>query len=153
MGFQMQAIIFMGIQASGKTTFYKNNFMNTHLRISLDQLRTRNREKSILDCCIETKTLVVIDNTNPTRKDRERYIEELKKAGYQIIGYYFESTLRDALARNENRIGKAKIPAVGIMSTIKKFEVPSISEGFELIYKVVIADNEFQVTVFEERST
>ena len=34
----MEAIIFTGIQATGKSTFYKQNFFNSHVRISLDLL-------------------------------------------------------------------------------------------------------------------
>ncbi|MEL6944740.1 MAG: ATP-binding protein, partial [Bacteroidota bacterium] len=36
----MQAILFIGIQASGKSTFYKERFFNTHVRISMDLLNT-----------------------------------------------------------------------------------------------------------------
>ncbi|MCB9352743.1 MAG: ATP-binding protein, partial [Lewinellaceae bacterium] len=32
----MEGILFIGIQASGKSTFYKERFFNSHLRISLD---------------------------------------------------------------------------------------------------------------------
>ncbi|MBN1315005.1 MAG: hypothetical protein JXA42_06040 [Anaerolineales bacterium] len=38
----MQAVIFIGIQATGKSTFFKERFFNTHVRISLDLLKTRN---------------------------------------------------------------------------------------------------------------
>jgi len=41
----MQAVIFMGIQATGKTSFYRERFADTHIRISLDMLRTTQREK------------------------------------------------------------------------------------------------------------
>ena len=34
----MQLIVFTGVQASGKTTFYLRHFLPTHLRLSLDQL-------------------------------------------------------------------------------------------------------------------
>jgi len=34
------AVIFTGIQASGKSTFYKEQFSRTHIRINLDMLRT-----------------------------------------------------------------------------------------------------------------
>ena len=39
----MQAVIFIGIQGSGKTTFYRDRFFNTHFRINLDMLKTRHR--------------------------------------------------------------------------------------------------------------
>lgn len=32
----MQAVIFVGLQGAGKTTFYKERFFATHLRLSLD---------------------------------------------------------------------------------------------------------------------
>jgi predicted kinase len=50
----MEAIIFIGLQASGKSTFYKENFFNSHLRISNDLLKTKNRESRLIDFCIET---------------------------------------------------------------------------------------------------
>jgi transcriptional regulator with XRE-family HTH domain len=37
----VEAIIFVGIQASGKSTFYRERFFDTHLRINLDMLKTR----------------------------------------------------------------------------------------------------------------
>ncbi|MFN8578481.1 MAG: hypothetical protein U0354_16755 [Candidatus Sericytochromatia bacterium] len=36
----MEAIVFIGAQGSGKSTFYKDKFFNTHMRISLDLLNT-----------------------------------------------------------------------------------------------------------------
>ncbi|MDL2321544.1 ATP-binding protein, partial [Desulfosarcina sp. OttesenSCG-928-B08] len=66
----MEAIIFCGIQASGKSTFYLERFFKTHVRISLDLLRTRNRENRFLSLCLETGQHFVVDNTNPTRSDR-----------------------------------------------------------------------------------
>jgi len=41
----MELIIFIGIQATGKSEFYKRRFYNTHIRINLDMLKTRNKEK------------------------------------------------------------------------------------------------------------
>ena len=78
----------MGIQASGKSTFYHDRFSNTHLRINLDMLKTRHREKRLIETCLEISQRFVIDNTNPTVTDRERYIILLKNQGWKIIGYY-----------------------------------------------------------------
>jgi len=49
----MEGIIFIGIQASGKSTFYKERFFNTHVRISLDLLNTRNKENHFFDKCFQ----------------------------------------------------------------------------------------------------
>lgn len=71
----MEAIIFVGIQATGKSTFYRENFFKTHIRINLDMLKTRHRENIILEACIKAKQPFVIDNTNPSMNDRKKYIE------------------------------------------------------------------------------
>jgi predicted kinase len=47
----MEMIILYGIQASGKTTFYKENFFKSHVRLSLDQLNTRNKEQVFINAC------------------------------------------------------------------------------------------------------
>jgi hypothetical protein len=47
----MEAVILVGIQAAGKSTFYRERFA-THVRVSLDLLRTRHREHSLLAWCL-----------------------------------------------------------------------------------------------------
>lgn len=139
----MEAIILVGIQASGKSTFYQRYFYRTHIRLSLDMLKTRNRERILLAACIEAKQPVVIDNTNPTREERARYIEPLKKAGFRIKGYYLRSQLGECLARNILRTGKERIPEVGIAATYRKLVLPSYEEGFDELFYVVMRGEQF----------
>jgi predicted kinase len=124
----MEMILLIGIQARGKTSFYKERFFNTHLRISNDLLKTKNREKLLLDYCKKTEISMVIDNTNITRSIREKYIQFSKNIGIPIIGYYFRSDIERSLKWNSNRSGKERIPKVGILGTYKKLENPSIKE-------------------------
>ena len=91
----MEAILFIGIQATGKTTFYKTHFADTHIRINLDMLKTRHREKKLFECCLEIQQPFVIDNTNLSRQDRQRYIPTIKRYGIAFHGYYFASPLQD----------------------------------------------------------
>jgi predicted kinase len=51
----MEAILFIGIPASGKSTFYKERFFTTHIRVNLDMLKTRKREALILQACLVAK--------------------------------------------------------------------------------------------------
>jgi predicted kinase len=142
----MQAIIFVGIQATGKTTFYNQRFLNTHVRISLDLLKTRNRETKFLETCILTQQRFVVDNTNPTAEVRKRYIDLAQKAGYEIIGYYFQSQSEKAVERNSSRDPSAQIPIKGILGTYNQLELPSYVEGFDALYYVSITDdNNFNV--------
>ncbi|MDP0500037.1 MAG: AAA family ATPase [Verrucomicrobiota bacterium JB022] len=141
----MEAIIFIGLQASGKSTFYRRQFFDTHVRISMDLLSTRHRERCILEACLATETRVVIDNTNPTREERARYIELLRARRYRIIGYYFSSPVAECLERNLRREGKARIPNVGLLGTAKKLQKPSLDEGFDELCYVKLENGAFVV--------
>lgn len=134
----MELIIFIGCQASGKSTFFKQYFSDTHIRLNLDMLKTRHRENILFQACLDAKQKFVVDNTNPSKLDRKKYIQQAKNAYFKVIAYYFESCLDDALLRNEQREGKAKIPRVGVISTFKKLETPEFAEGFDEIYQVSI---------------
>jgi predicted kinase len=142
----MEAVIFIGIQGSGKSTFYRERFFDTHVRINLDMLRTRQREQVLFNACISAQQSFVIDNTNPARNDRARYITAARTAGFRIVAYLFKSTVREAIQRNNQRKLKAKVPPVAIAGTFKKLEPPSRDEGFDEIFTVEIAaDGKFLV--------
>ena len=140
----MEAIIFIGIQASGKSSFYFERFSNSHIRLNLDMLKTRNRETILLNACITAKQPIVIDNTNATKEDRKRYVEKLKHSRFQIIGYYFESSIEACLRRNNKRKGTERIPSIGIKGTYNKLELPEYSEGFDKLYYVSIGEDGFK---------
>lgn len=135
----MEAVIFVGVQGSGKTTFYKERFADTHVRISLDMLRTRRREELLLDACLQGKQSFVIDNTNPLPSDRARYIGPARAAGFQVVAYYFETSLQDAIRRNNQREGKKRIPIAAVVGTFKKMQSPTLAEGFDAVYVVTIS--------------
>lgn len=146
----MEAVIFVGIQATGKSSFYREYFFDTHVRINLDMLKTRHRERLLVRACIEAKQPFVVDNTNPSVEERARYIESARSAGFHVTGYYFSSSVREALARNARRTGKARVPEKGIFGTRKRLQVPNLEEGFnELCYVWIDDAGSF---VVEERS-
>jgi predicted kinase len=134
----MEAIIFVGVQASGKSTFCRERFFDTHIRINLDMLKTRHRETLLVRACLEAKQPFVVDNTNPLPEDRQRYIVPAKNSGFRIVGYYFQSILEDCQRRNKTRSPKQIIPGIGIISTYKKLIIPGRKEGFECLYTVNI---------------
>jgi predicted kinase len=142
----MQLVIFIGIQGSGKSTFYKERFVDTHIRINLDMLKTRHREQYLVNACIVAKQAFVVDNTNPTKADRCRYIEPAKAAGFRIIGYYFPPQVEACQQRNENRPEHQVIPLKGLLGTYGRLEVPCLEESFDELYSVQIgADGRFLV--------
>jgi predicted kinase len=84
-----QAVIFIGIPATGKSTFYREHFFRTHVRINLDMLKKREREELLVRACLEAGQSFVVDNTNPAAIDRTRYIAPAKAAGFTVEGYFF----------------------------------------------------------------
>jgi hypothetical protein len=56
-----------------------------------------------------------------------------------VVAYFFETSLRDAIRRNNQRAGKQKIPAPAIAGTLRKLQPPTLEEGFDAIYKVTIS--------------
>lgn len=137
----MQAVIFIGIQASGKSTFYAQQFFKTHIRLSLDMLRTRYREQVLLNACLAAKQPFVIDNTNPTIEERAKYIVPAHEQHFEVVGYYFQSTIKAALEHNAKRTGSEHIPEKGIFGTYKRLQMPSYEEGFEQLYYVSAEEN------------
>jgi predicted kinase len=135
----MEAVIFVGVQGSGKSTFYRERFFDTHVRINLDMLRTRHREQLLLAACLAGKQPFVIDNTNPLAADRARYIGPARAAGFRVVAYFFETSLADAIRRNKERAGKQRIPIPAIAGTMRKLQPPTAEEGFEAVYKVTIS--------------
>lgn len=137
-----EAVIFTGIQACGKTTYY-HRFLESYQHINLDELHTRNKERLLLEKCIDEGLSFVADNTNPTRYDREKYILAAKKAGFKIVGYYFRSSIGESIERNVARSGRANVPKTAIMHTHAILELPSYDEGFDELYYVRIENGEF----------
>lgn len=143
----MNLILFIGIQATGKSTFYPQRFFDTHICLNLDMLKTRHRETLLFSACLTAKQAVVIDNTNPTAAERARYTLPAKEAGFQVVGYYFRSVPADALRRNHQRSGIAIIPDKGVLGTYKRLELPRYEEGFDILYYVTLEEESesFQV--------
>ena len=129
------AFILIGIQGSGKSEFCRQ-FLPNVARINLDSLKTRSNERRAIEECHALACDYVVDNTNPTREDRERYIPAAKANGYQVVGYFMQSRLQKCIARNNLREGRAKIPAKAIAATSNRLELPRKDEGFDKLYFV-----------------
>jgi len=105
---------------AGKSTFCRERYWDTHIRINYDMLRTRHRERLLFAACIEAKQSVVVDATNPTVEDRKRYIEPARAAKFRIVGIEFQVPVELAMERNASRSGKKLVPAKGIYATDAK---------------------------------
>ena len=147
----MEAVILAGIQGSGKSTFCRERFFESHVRINLDMLRTRHREELLIKACLAAKQPFVVDNTNPTKEERARYIVPAKYAGFGVVGYYFASKVEDCKQRLEQRTSVASVPIQGLLGTYKRLELPNLSEGFDALYYVAIGpDGNFCISEWKD---
>lgn len=138
-------ILFIGIQASGKTTFYKRLLAQYGLKhINLDTLHSRHKEDLVIRECLESGTSLVVDNTNPQAADRQRYIPLAKAQGYEVIGIFFQSKVKECIERNQQR--ERQVPTHVIPCTSNKLQMPSYDEGFDKLYFARIVDNGFEIT-------
>jgi predicted kinase len=146
----MECILFVGVQGSAKSAFFKERFADTHIRINLDMLKTRHREAAFFRLCLETGMPCVIDNTNPTAADRSNYITQAKTRQFQVTGFWFDVPVKDALARNNARVDGRRIPVPGVLRTAKILERPVFSEGFDRLFRVRLEDGSFVVEALAE---
>ncbi len=142
----MEAVLLVGIQGAGKSTFCRRRFFDTHVRINLDMLRTRARESILLEACLRATQAFVVDNTNVRAADRARYIAPARAAGFRVTGYYFVPDAPGSIARNRAREGKRAVPVPGVLGTLKRLEPPRLDEGFDALYLVrPLEDGQFDV--------
>jgi predicted kinase len=128
-----EAIIFVGLQGSGKTTYFTNHFAETHAYLSRDVQQSGARETAFMRECLASGRSFVVDNTNGTKAVRAAYIREAKAAGFRVVCYYFDTPVRMAIGRNNHRKDKKPIPVPAILRTAKHLEPPSLEEGVDEI--------------------
>lgn len=147
----------IGIPGSGKSTWWETGTANgtipkTAIRVNMDQIRkeltgtetdqTRNDlvakvAKSTLTSALSHNIEAIYwDNTSAKRKYRKEIIDISKKAGYAVIGVWFDTELNVAKERNANRERKVPNDILEKMHENIKATPPSLDEGFDQIIVV-----------------
>ena len=130
-----ECVILVGLPGAGKSTFVRRHYPD-HLHVSKDSFPpgARNkqaRQDAMLRAALEAGRSVVVDNTNVTVADRASIIGIARECGARIVGIHIDVPVRDAIARNETREGRAKVPKVAIFTAAKRLVPPAIDEGFD----------------------
>ncbi|EPX65068.1 hypothetical protein D187_000493 [Cystobacter fuscus DSM 2262] len=136
----MELVLFIGLQGSGKSSFYRERFAATHVHVSKDlwpNARKREaRQRRLIDEALARGESVVVDNTNPRLEDRAPLIAIGRERGARVVGYAFESDLEACLARNAGRVGRARVEDKAILITRHHLRWPSYAEGFAALFQV-----------------
>lgn len=130
-----ELVIFVGLQAAGKSSWYRAHLAATHVHVSKDLMKNARdrdaKQELLVSEALAAGRSVVVDNTNPTPDVRAPLIALGRKHGARVIACFFESAVRDAVARNRTREGKSRVPDVAIFTTAKKLRPPAVEEGFD----------------------
>ncbi len=149
-----ELVVFVGLQASGKTSFYRARFAATHLLVSKDlmpNVRDRERrQRELVRQALLAGRSAVVDNTNPTAEGRAPLLAIARECGAPAVAYAFEVDVAGSLARNAAREGRARVPPVALHVTRRQLQWPSLAEGFEAVYRVrLLPPSEFAVELLE----
>jgi predicted kinase len=142
-------VVLVGLQGSGKTTFFGARFAATHALVSKDLIggaRDRNRrQEELVRAAAAAGRSVVVDNTNARREDRTALVALARALGMRPVCYAFPADVRASLARNVRRGGKARVPEVAIHATARRLVPPAPDEGFDALYEVRPAPDAFEI--------
>jgi predicted kinase len=138
----LELVVLIGLQASGKATFRQARFDPTHVIVSKDLFRNhrrpQQRQTQLIEAALGDAKSVVVDSTNPRVEDRLALIEIARRFDARVRGFFFWSVLSESITRNSSRVGKARVPDVGLFATAKAFRRPSYTEGFDELFLVRI---------------
>ncbi|RZB94430.1 PNK3P, AAA 33, and/or Zeta toxin domain containing protein [Asbolus verrucosus] len=138
---QQEVILMVGGPASGKSFYCKNQLIpKGYVHVSRDKLGTWQKCAKSLEECIQRNQSVVIDNTNPDKESRQRFIDVAKRHGVSCRCFVMATTHKHAKHNNRFRelTDKSHL-TVGelVLNSYKKgFQEPELSEGFSEIVKV-----------------
>ncbi|MFI1972193.1 AAA family ATPase [Streptomyces cinnamoneus] len=145
----------MGLQASGKSTFYAHRLAGTHALVSKDLFRRarhrQRRQMRLVEEALAEEVPVVVDNTNPSPHEWTPLITAGRAHGARVVAYWFPPDVDAALARNAARQGPERVPDVGVYATLKRLRRPRRADGFDAVYEVRFdGQGGFLVTPSEE---
>jgi predicted kinase len=140
----MELAVLVGLQGSGKTTFYRERLAATHAHVSKDHFRSNprpaRRQRHLIAEAFAAGRSVAVDNTNPTAADRAELAALGRAAGAAVVCYFFPPDVDASLRRNAAREGKARVPDHAVRITAARLEPPTPAEGFDRVFAVRLVD-------------
>ena len=143
--------LMVGFPASGKSTFLKKNCKENDIIVSRDAIRFSmvaegeeyfSREKEVFkeQCKQINDNLaagynVFADATHLNAASRRKVLDKVK--GYdRVCAIVMNTSLTEALRRNDNRTGREFVPQSVIRRMAAQFEFPDVMENFDVVYEL-----------------
>ena len=134
-----ELVVLVGLPASGKSTFAQR-FAATHEIVSMDALPgrgdRRGRRDATIQAALRAGRSVLVDAVNGTVTTRSRLLALARVARVPAVAYYLDVSRAICLARNRQRVGRARVPDVAIHASAARLVPPRREEGFARVVRV-----------------
>lgn len=140
-GTPLELAVLVGLQASGKSTFYRQRLSGDHKLVSKDLFprgarRKQERQMRLVAEALGAGRSVAVDNTNPSPEEWAPLVAAGHAYGATVTAYWFPPDPPGSLARNAAREGRDRVPDVGIHATVRRLCRPSRADGFDAVREV-----------------
>lgn len=139
-----ELVVMVGMPGSGKSTVSNALAEAGYVRVNRDTLKTMDACYAAASNALGLGKSVVIDNTNGSVEERQRWIELAKKHFVPSRAFLLTTPLEMAqhLALMRERLGKAShIPTMVYNMFKSKYQEPSTSEGFTTVVQIPFVAN------------
>ncbi|KAH9394645.1 hypothetical protein TYRP_004700 [Tyrophagus putrescentiae] len=131
---QLHCIIFSGMSATGKSSFYRRHLKQlNYVYISRDEMNcAMSKCESLAEKTLSASQNVVIDNTSVDKTSRAKWIQVCKDRRAIPIIFHFKLPLKHIFHNNVYRkltTAQSTVTSVLIYTQNKRFEEPTASEG------------------------
>ncbi|MEU5079524.1 MULTISPECIES: ATP-binding protein [Streptomyces] len=141
MATQADLVVLVGLQASGKSTFYARCLSDRYELVGKDLFPRGARNKQARQMRLVTEHLaagrpVAVDNTNPSPQEWAPLVAAARAHGATVTAYWFPPDVPGSLRRNAARESRGRVPDVGVLATLKRLRRPSVADGFDAVHEV-----------------
>ncbi|WP_308307447.1 AAA family ATPase [Streptomyces sp. ISL-10] len=137
----LDVAVLVGLQAAGKSTFYRRCLADAYALVSKDLFprsarNKQQRQMRLVAQALSAGTPVAVDNANPSPDEWQPLIALAHARGATATAYWFPPDVEGSLLRNAVREGGERVPDVGVRATLRRLRRPALTDGFDAVHEV-----------------